>query len=143
MNSAVIFALYRPCTFRFSNQIVAREGSSAKKNLYAPPVFPLRSALLPFHCQRPEIKFTLSLFSPSFFFYSLLVRKRIESDWAERKNKEGGEKKKYFSFLRNDTRYPHFLSFFNATLIKDSERFVSLNVTLLSKVARENLSNKG
>lgn len=72
VNSAVIFALYRPCTFRFSNQIVAREGSSAKKNLYAPPVFPLRSALLPFHCQRPEIKFTLSLFSPSppFFLFS-------------------------------------------------------------------------
>lgn len=129
----------------FGFQIKSLHGKGrARKKIYMPRLFFLSDRrCYPFTVSGQKLNSPFLFFPPLFFFYSLLVRKRIESDWAERKNKEGGEKKKYFSFLRNDTRYPHFLSFFNATLIKDSERFVSLNVTLHSKVARENLSNKG
>lgn len=137
VNSAVIFAPIDRALFGFkSNRSTGFEGRARNRGqkIYTPRLFFLSD-------QRgyPFIVSDQKLNSPFLFFFlffpSLLVRKRIESDRAERRNKEA-EKRNIFrsSATRHEILLSYFLfffflifnTFFN-TLIKDPERFVSLN----------------
>lgn len=107
----------------FGFQIKSLHGKGrARKKIYMPRLFFLSDRrCYPFTVSGQKLNSPFLFFPlPPLFFYSLLVRKRIESDWVERKNKEGGEKKSIFRSSATTRDIHIFFLFLTQLLLKIS-----------------------